>query len=93
MNSGSGRTFWSWLSQGLAVAGLSVALAGCGGTSDAGDASGTAASSTTPASVATDNHLLIRATVASASGTMIPSESQIADSALNVWTVSGGVIS
>ncbi len=94
MNSGVRRTYWSWLSQGLVVAGLSVALAGCGGMSDAGDASGTDASSTaTPASVATDHRATNHATVASASGTMIPSESQIADSALNVWTVSGGVIS
>jgi hypothetical protein len=80
----------------MAVAALSMALAGCGGSSDAGNASSGNATSTTTAttqSVASNNIAIVRPKVASASGTMIPTATQIADSALNLWTVSNGVIS
>ena len=97
MNSSNRWTDCRWLSQGLVVVALSVALYGCGGpgdSADTGDTSSAASSSTTTTQgVASDHRAIEQPTVASASGTMIPAATQIADSTLNVWTVTDGVIS
>ncbi len=105
MNIGTHRLVGGWWQQGLAVAALSIALAGCGGSSDGASASASAdnaaastssstTSQVTPASStsSTSSGNNATASIASANGTMIPSASRIVDSAQHVWSVNSGVV-
>ena len=111
MNSGkngkNGKNL-GWLGQGLALVTLSVALAGCGGSSDASaTGSGAAAAGGSPSVSGTPFSAAGSSTSSSggsgtasasgaspsATGTTIPSSAgKIVDSAHNVWTVAGGVV-
>src|SRR3984957_8182200 len=73
-----------WLGQGLALMTLSVALAGCGGSSDAGSTAATSSASTGSSGSASAT-----GASTSANGT---TASKIVDSAHNVWTIAAGVV-
>ena len=90
-----------WLGQGLALVTLSVALAGCGGSSDAGSAGSAASASPTVSrspfkAAGSSSSSSGGSGTASASGASTSANgttaSQIVDSAHNLWTVAGGVV-
>ena len=83
------------LRQCLVLLTVAMALASCGGSSDSADSSASAssASSSVPSAHPNDSETEGSSrSAASASGSMIPSDTLLVDSAGNSWTVADGVV-